>query len=131
MRKHISDMPMLVQYQLIEAQVELGMTAGSSAAAAGCPITDCPFGVCVGVDDEFHEDVLISSWVIGWSEEMMFQAIDEHFYLGVEFSDIGDVGLEHMPGQFLPVDASGRIRTALVEGFTTGVIVGDFGGVWQ
>lgn len=106
----------------------MAMSAGARAAANGVPITTCPFGVCQGLEDEFHEDILISSWVLGWGEEVIRAGVQDCFDVGIEFSDMTQEGEQPALLFLMP---SNRLRAALVDGFTQGVIIGDFNGVLQ
>jgi len=93
--------------------VEIGMTAGAEAARFGIPITCCPFGDCKGVEDEWNDDVLISSWALGYAEEMIQRDI-------ALFRDIGiDASLEH--GMMIPSPDNSRVKQSLIDSFSHAV----------
>lgn len=108
---------MSMSYARIKQQVRRGMYAGAEAARRAIPITQCPFGVCRGVQDESHSDILISSWVLGYMEETIQLAVDAHYRIGAD--------LANTHGEAVLAPGNKRVKQALVDGFTHAVMLFD------
>lgn len=105
------------EYFRLRRLVGAVMKAGADAARKGVPITECPFGVCKGPQDDNHPDTAISSWVLGYMEELTRSEIDNYFRLGTQAAD--------MHGLVIPTPSNPRVKQALIDGYTSEVVQAD------
>ena len=98
----------------IRQAVNSGFAAGVQAARNGIPVTQCPFGVCRGMQDEYHDNVWVSSWVLGYGEEVARRDILVHWRLGADLSDLH--------GFAIASPKNPRVKQALIDGFTALVV---------
>lgn len=106
-------------FQILKKIVGEAMRTGAAAALRGDPITQCPFGVCKGPEDESHDDVQISSWVIGYLEEAARKDIEKFSLIGMHMAHV------HAEKISVPSPANSRVMAALIEGFTSEVVQFD------
>jgi hypothetical protein len=97
------------------------MSAGAKAARSRKPITECPYGPCRGAEDEFHPDIQISSWVLGYMEAVISKSCRAYLKYGLESGVAVDP--EQTYGVAWPAPTNPRVRDELIAGFAQSILI--------